>query len=117
MQKILDAMYGGGVRLREHHLRSFLRKEILMRELAHLKSAYLARHDLPRAAASIDRLLILDANDPYELHDRATIAVQLHAYQEAIECFERYLALKPHADDLARVREQIAYLRAWLEQN
>src|SRR5437879_8465524 len=98
IQKLLDAVYGGGVRLREHHLRSFTAKQILARELAHLKSAYLAQHDLPRAAASIDRLLILDANDPYELHDRATIAVQLHAYQEAIECFERYLALKPHAD-------------------
>lgn len=117
LQKLLDAIYGGGVRLREHHLRAFGSKEILARELAHLKSAYLARHDLPRAAASIDRLLILDANDPYELHDRATLAVQMHAYREAMDCFERYLALMPHADDVARVREQIAYLRAWLEQN
>ena len=117
LQKLLDAVYGGGVRLREHHLRSFSSKEILARELAHLKSAYLARHDLPRAAASIDRLLILDGNDPYEVHDRATIAVQMHAYREAITCFERYLALTPHADDVARVREQVAYLRAWLEQN
>jgi hypothetical protein len=25
--------------------------------------------------------------------------------------------LAPHADDLARVRGQIAYLRAWLAQN
>jgi regulator of sirC expression with transglutaminase-like and TPR domain len=117
LQKLLDAIYGGGVRLREHHLRSFSSKEILARELAHLKSAYLARHDLPRAAASVERLLILDGNDPYELHDRATIAVQMHAYRQAIECFERYLALTPHADDVSRVREQIAYLRAWLEQN
>ncbi len=117
LQKLLDEVYGGGVRLREHHLRSFTAKEILARELAHLKSAYLARHDLARAAASIDRLLILDGNDRYELRDRATVAVQMHAYHEAIECFERYLALAPHADDLARVREQIAYLRAWLEQN
>ena len=117
LQKLLDDVYGGGVRLREHHLRSFTAKEILARELAHLKSAYLARHDLVRAAASMDRLLILDANDTYELHDRGNVAVQLHAYGEAIECFERYLALKPHAGDVARVREQIAYLRAWLEQN
>ncbi len=117
LQKYLDALYGGGVRLREHHLRSFTAKEILARELAHLKSAYLAQHDLPRAAASIDRLLILDGNDSYELRDRATVAVQMHAYREAIECFERYLALTPHADDVARIREQIAYLRAWLEQN
>lgn len=117
LQKLLDGMYGGGVRLREHHLRSFTAKEILARELAHLKSAYLARHDLARAAASIDRLLILDQNDPYELRDRATVAVQMHAYREAIACFERYLSLSPYADDLGRVREQIAYLRAWLEQN
>jgi len=117
MQKMLDSVYGGGVRLREHHLRSFTSKEILARELAHLKSAYLARHDLARAAASIDRLLILDGNDPYETHDRATVAVQMHAYRQAIECFERYLALMPHAEDAARVREQITWLRAWLEQN
>jgi len=117
LQKLLDAVYGGGVRLREHHLRSFTWKEILARELAQLKAAYLARHDLPRAAASIDRLLILDENDPYELHDRGSVAVQLHEYRAAIECFERYLAFMPHGPDSARVREQIAWLRAWLEQN
>lgn len=117
LQKLLDAVYGGGVRLREHHLRSFTAKDILARELAHLKAAYLAQHDLQHAAASIDRLLILDENDPFELRDRAAVAVQMHAYHQAIECFERYLALVPHADDLQRVRQQIAYLRAWLEQN
>lgn len=117
LQKLLDAVYGGGVRLREHHLRSFTSKEILARELAQLKAAYLRRHDLPRAAASIDRLLILDEHDPYELHDRASVAVQMHEYREAIEWFERYLALTAHGADVARVREQIAWLRAWLEQN
>jgi regulator of sirC expression with transglutaminase-like and TPR domain len=117
LQKLLDDVYGGGVRLREHHLRSFSPKEILARELAHLKAAYLAQHDLPHAAASIDRLLILDEHDPFEVRDRANVAVQMHAYAEAVECLERYLSLMPHADDTARVREQIAWLRAWFEQN
>src|SRR4029077_12266985 len=117
LQNLLDTVYGGGVRLREHHLRSFTAKQILARELAHLKSAYLVQHDLPRAAASIDRLLILDENDPYELRDRAAVAVQMHAYREAIECFERYLAIMPHGEDHGRVREPIAYLRACLDQN
>lgn len=117
LQKLLDAMYGGGVRLREHHLRSFTPREILARELAQLKSAYLAQHDLARAAASIDRLLILDDRDAYEVRDRAALAMQLHAYRQAIELFERYLALMPSADDRSRVREQIGYLRAWLDQN
>jgi len=117
LQKLLDGVYGGGVRLREHHLRSLSRKEIVARELAHLKSAYLAQHDLARAAASADRLLILDDRDAFELRDRAALAMQMHAYAVAIECLERYLALQPHADDVTRVREQIAYLRAWIDQN
>jgi regulator of sirC expression with transglutaminase-like and TPR domain len=117
LQQLLDDVYGGGVRLREHHLRSFTAKEILARELAHLKSAYLARRDLPHAAASIDRLLILDGHDTYELRDRAAVAMQMHAYELAIECFERYVALMPHADDTMRVREQIVWLRGWLEKN
>jgi len=117
LQALLDEMYGGGVRLREHHLRSFSRKEILARELAQLKAAYLARHDLHRAAASVDRLLILDERDPYEVRDRATLAMQMHTYVQAIECFERYLELMPHADDRLRVEQQIAYLRAWMDQN
>jgi regulator of sirC expression with transglutaminase-like and TPR domain len=113
LQEILDGVYGGGVQLREHHLRSFSRREILMRELAHLKAAYIAKHDLPRAAASIDRLLILDERDAYEIRDRAALAMQMHAYALAVECLERYLSLVPHADDRHVVREQIAYLRAW----
>lgn len=117
LQKILDGVYGGGVRLREHHLRSFTPREILARELAQLKAAYLAQHDLPRAAASIDRLLILDDRDAYELRDRAGLAMQLHAYRQAIDLFERYLAVTPSADDRGRIREQIVYLRAWLDQN
>ena len=117
LQTILDGMYGGGVRLREHHLRSFSRREILARELSQLKAAYIARHDLQRAAASVDRLLILDERDAYETRDRATLAMQMHAYAQAIESFQRYLELMPHAEDGLRVREQIAWLRAWMEQN
>lgn len=117
LQKILDGMYGGGVQLREHHLRSFTPKQILARELAQLKAAYLSQHDLPRAAASIDRLLILDNRDAYEVRDRAQLAMQMHAYRQSIELFERYITLAPTAQDHSRVREQIAYLGAWLDQN
>ena len=43
--------------------------------------------------------------------------MQMHAYTQAIDLFERYLELVPHADDRTRVREQIAWLRGWLDQN
>jgi len=63
------------------------------------------------------RLLILDERDAYEIRDRAAIAMQMHEYAQAIDFFERYLELTPHAEDRTRVGEQIAYLRAWLDQN
>jgi regulator of sirC expression with transglutaminase-like and TPR domain len=51
------------------------------------------------------------------VRDRAALAMQMHAYLQAIDLFERYLSLMPSADDRSRVREQISYLRAWLDQN
>lgn len=117
LQGLLDQTYGGGVRLRETHLRSFPRRAVLARELAQLKAAYLSQHDLPHAAASIDRLLILDDRDVSEIRDRAALAMQMHSYAIAIECLERYLALVPAAEDSAKARSQIVYLRSWLDQN
>lgn len=116
-QKILDDVYGGGVRLREHHLRSSSRREIVGRVLAHLKSMYLSSNDLSRAIGSVDRLLLLDERDSFELRDRGLVSMQLHRYDEAVEFLERYLLAAPHADDRSRIREQIEYLKAWMDQN
>lgn len=113
-QKIMDEVYGGGVRLREHHLRSSTRREIVGRVLAHLKSIYLSSNDLSRAIGSVDRLLILDEKDSFELRDRGLVSMRLHRYDEAVEFLERYLVATPHADDRSRIREQIEYLRAWM---
>lgn len=116
-QKIMDEVYGGGVRLREHHLRSSTRREIVGRVLSHLKSIYLSSNDLSRAIGSVDRLLMLDGKDSFELRDRGLVSMQLHRYDEAIEFLERYLVATPHADDRSRIREQIEYLRAWMQRN
>lgn len=116
-QKIMDEVYGGGVRLREHHLRSSSRREIVGRVLSHLKSIYLSSNDLSRAIGSVDRLLMLDGKDSFELRDRGLVSMQLHRYDEAIEFLERYLVATPHADDRSRIREQIEYLKAWMERN
>ena len=51
----------------------------------------------------------------YEIRDRAALAMQMHEYALAIELFERYLVLAPHAEDRHRVRDQLTWLRAWLE--
>jgi regulator of sirC expression with transglutaminase-like and TPR domain len=116
-QAILDQVYGGAVMLREHHLRSCEKRQVLARLLAHLKSSYRSRGDLQAAASAADRLLVLDENDPYELRDRAVMAMELHRYDEAIRCLERYLAAMPSAEDRGRVRDEIDWLRAWTSVN
>jgi regulator of sirC expression with transglutaminase-like and TPR domain len=116
-QKLLDEVYGGGVRLREHHLRSHSKREILAKLLSHLKSVYLT-HDNPEGAlASVDRLLILDESDAYEVRDRAMLAMQTHRYAEALQSLERYLMLMPHAEDRNAILQHIACLRSWLLKN
>jgi regulator of sirC expression with transglutaminase-like and TPR domain len=116
-QKLLDEVYGGGVLLREHHLRSESKRKILARLLCHLKSVYLM-HDNPEGAlASVDRLLILDQNDPYEIRDRAMLAMQTHRYTEALESLQNYLALRPQAEDRSAILEHVEFLRSWLQQN
>ncbi|HUP66145.1 MAG TPA: tetratricopeptide repeat protein [Thermoanaerobaculia bacterium] len=112
-QQIMDSVFGGAVRLREHHLRSFGKREILARLLAHLKATHLSRRNLAGAAAAIDRLLILDERDVFELRDRGTIAMEMHRYADAIRYLERYLELTPGAEDYERIREQIEWIRGW----
>lgn len=116
-QQIIDQVFGGAVKLREHHLRSFTRREILARLLAHLKATHLSRHNLVAAIAAIDRILILDGDDAYELRDRGVMAMQLHRYEEAIRDLRKYLEAMPSAEDRQAVRERIDWLRGWLDVN
>lgn len=116
-QLILDRVYGGGVRLREHHLRASTKHDVLARVLSHIKTMHLARGEGARALADIDRLLLIDRDDPYELRDRGLLAMKVHRYREAIDSLRLYLERAPHADDRGRIREQIDYLEAWLSAN
>lgn len=116
-QKLLDEVYGGGVQLREHHLRTCSRHEVLARLLSHLKSVYLTQNNLEGAFASVERLLVLDQGDAYEVRDRALLAMQTHRYSEALESLERYLILMPYAEDRGAVLEHVNFLKSWLVGN
>ncbi|MBW3671543.1 MAG: tetratricopeptide repeat protein [Acidobacteria bacterium] len=116
-QEFMDRLYGGAVRVREHHLRSFSDEQILARLLAHLKTMYMSKGDLPGALSAFDRLMILGEAEPWDLRDRGLLAMQLHRYEEAIENLERYLQVAPSAEDAPRIRDEIRYLRDWLTLN
>ena len=113
-EQIMHRIYAGGVELREHHLRSFSDREILGRLLAHIKAIRLAEGDVAAAVAAIDRILILDQHDPWELRERGFLQMRLHDYEAAIEDFEQYLRAAPYAEDERKIRDQMRTLRSWL---
>ena len=117
IQSLLDQVYGGAVRLREELLRSCENRDIISRVLAHLKGVYLAHSDLEGAISAIDRLLLLDPRDVYEIRDRGLLAMQIHQYEEAIDYLNVYLASAPHAEDARQIRENVDYLRQWMGMN
>lgn len=116
-QEFLDRLYGGAVKLREQHLRSFTDSQILARLLSHLKTMYLSHGDLNGAISAYDRLVILGEVDPWDFRDRGLLAMKLHRYEQAITDLERYLQLAPSAEDVNRIRDEIRYLRDWLSLN
>jgi regulator of sirC expression with transglutaminase-like and TPR domain len=116
-QEFLDRLYSGGVQLREQHIRSFDDREILGRLLSHLKAMYIARGDLSGAVSALDRILILQQGDVWDIRDRGLLEMQLHRYREAIEDLRRYLEMVPYAEDAGRIRDEIDYLEGWLNRN
>lgn len=116
-QQFLDRLYGGAVRFREQHLRTFSDNEILARLLSHLKTMYLARRDVSGAISTLDRMMILGEVDAWDIRERGLLGMQLHRYEQAIADLEQYLLAAPTAEDADRIRGEIRYLREWLSLN
>ncbi len=86
-------------------------REILGRLLRNLKRIYLARQDYRRALGAVERLLLIDPEEPTELRDRGFLLAHLDRPSAALEALEGYLERMPDAPDAAAVRGRIAWLR------
>jgi regulator of sirC expression with transglutaminase-like and TPR domain len=80
------------------------RGSILARILRNLKQTHLTRGDTPRALASVERLMMLDASDPGELRDRGLLRLRAGSLQAALEDLERYARQNPAASDLQTIK-------------
>ena len=103
--KMLEEMYGGSVTMRPAMLEPATKRQILARILNNLKSLYLSRNDLPRALAASDRIMLADPYLTSEWRDRGMIRLQMHQDSEALEDFNRYLAVRPEPEDANRVKQ------------
>jgi regulator of sirC expression with transglutaminase-like and TPR domain len=94
-----------------HHLEAVGQKQILARMLHNLKRIYLERSDDLRLWWVVDRLLLLDPDQPEELRDRGLISARLGAATAAVRDLGAYLEIAGDAPDVDQVREVLANVR------
>jgi regulator of sirC expression with transglutaminase-like and TPR domain len=107
----LYGIYGSKARLDPRMLRPASRRETLVRLLSNLKQIYVDTADFDRALACVDRILLLQPDEPRELRDRGILYQRLECYAAALRDFERYLRLAPDDKAAALIREGLPDLR------
>jgi regulator of sirC expression with transglutaminase-like and TPR domain len=107
----LYGIYGPKARLNARLLHPAGPREILVRMLSNLKQIYVDRADFDRALACVDRILLLQPDEPRELRDRGILYQRLECYAAALRDFERYLCLAPDDKAAEIIREGLPDLQ------
>jgi len=107
----LEEVVGQDIPLEPRFLEGVGTRQILIRMLNNLKRIHIDSEDDERALSVIDRLLILDPEDPENLRDRGTAHLRLSHFGSASRDLEAYLRVAPEAHDTASVLAQLKALR------
>ena len=82
----------------------------IMRMLRNLKSSHIRMQDFPRAAAALERMLLIDGRALDEMRDYGLILSKIGYANQALAYLEMYVRLNPHAADLATIKYHAASL-------
>jgi regulator of sirC expression with transglutaminase-like and TPR domain len=85
------------------------RLQIVVRILNNLKLVYLQRDEVPRAIATVEKMVLVHPLGAEQHRDLGALYLATQQYSKAIECLERYLQLAPKAEDAEQIR---GHLRA-----
>lgn len=105
-EKMLERITRGNVDFDPRLLRPAGPRLILQRMLNNLRGIYIQRGELERTVAVLDRLLLLDPDDPTPLRDRGLLHLRWGDPDQGIGDLEGYLdsgALLEDADEIAEV--------------
>ncbi len=86
-------------------------RAILVRMSNNLKGSYFRRHDYGATLRQVERLMALEPMDPDHRRDRGWLMVRLGRPREAAVEYERYLALRPQAEDAEEIRGELKAIR------
>ena len=104
---LAEHFMGGRDRLRQEHLEAVSTRDLALRMLANLQTAWATRGDGARAMVAADHLVDLNGA-PEHFRDRGLLALSLNAHEAAAEDFRRYLDRRPSAEDALEVRAALA---------
>jgi regulator of sirC expression with transglutaminase-like and TPR domain len=107
----LDQMFNQTLALRPEFLERASHRQFLARMLTNLKANYFGTGELELAYGAIERILILFPDAPIELRDRGLLLYRMRRWVESREDLERYLMVKPDAEDRSAVEEILARIR------
>lgn len=110
-QEMLERMTRGSKGFDPRLLRPAGPRQILQRMLNNLRGIYIHRGDLERTVAVLDRLLLLDPEDPTPLRDRGLLHVRWGDPFQGITDLEGYLDADPEAEDSEEVTEVLIEAR------
>jgi regulator of sirC expression with transglutaminase-like and TPR domain len=94
-------------------LRAVDNRAIVRRLLVNLKTVYLRQSETERALAAVERLLVLDPDEPRELFERGLLCGRLGRYAEAMETLERLVEVAPESEFAERVESHRTRFRYW----
>ena len=115
LRQRIGAVRGEALQASDDDLRRMLaaagKKDILARVLRNLKGIYRQKRELERALSASMRIIALDPRAAEEYRDRGATYFELECFRAALTDYERYLQLRPKADDVEAVREKVAELQ------
>ncbi len=110
LQEILDANLGG-LELVPEFLDSISEKKILVRMTRNLKNAYMQSYAFEKACLCMDLAMSLEAGVPEDARDMGIIKERLSDFESALSYLNRYLELRPDAQDADAVLDLIKSIR------
>ena len=110
-RQMLNEATGGALEFEHALLASVTKREMIVRLLNNLKSAYLRKGDDELALSAVDRLLVLAPDDLQETRDRGLLLFRLDRWGPALDCLRAYLDGTPAAPDREQMESHVATLR------
>ena len=111
-RELLEGLYGSKVLFDAQLLKASSRKRILYRILCNLKAIYHHAGDLHAAVKMVELALCIDPNSAEDIKARGMLYYELECFTQAWTDLERYMDLRPDAEDRHKIWEYLLKAKA-----